>query len=375
MRIAVSCVPFDRGRSGIAVYMRNLVAELRAAGHELTLVVEPGCSGFFPGFETVELPAWTARPAASMLYHLFRLPFRIRRGGWECFVVAAANRRALAFCRIPEVCVVHDLSQYHVKAKYDRFRTFYIKHLLPFFVRKADAVVAISRSTRADLIKFWKVDPARITVCLNGFTTMAAAPSGGWLSRLGLKPGRYILYVSRLEHPGKNHVNLIAAYEKLGGELAAEYPLVIAGADWNGAEAVHARAEASPLRDRIIFAGFIPDGEMREAYENAGCYVFPSFFEGFGLSLIEAMNYSVPCCCSNNSSLGEIGEGAALTFPPDDPSAIADAMRRILTDAELRKQLIAAGLERAAQFSWAKHALEVAAVCEQAVSRRRAERP
>ena len=94
---------------------------------------------------------------------------------------------------------------------------------------------------------------------------------------------------------------------------------------------------------------------MDEAYRGAAMYVFPSLFEGFGLSLIEAMHYGIPCACSDCSSLGELGYGAALLFNPHDTSAIAEAMKRILSEPELRAGLAEAGRRRAAEFTWEKH--------------------
>lgn len=352
MKILISCVPFDRGRSGISAYIRNLVAELEKQGHELTLIVEHNAVSFFPGKRLISMPKIAAIPVISMFYHLFVLPLRLLgRNRWDFCIIAAANRRSFAFYPLFTLAVAHDLSQYHIPGKYGAFRTFYIKHLLPFFVRRANQVIAISQSTRRDLIEYWKIPADRITVCLNGLT-LFPEQEPRWLSRHGLKPKSYILYVSRIEHPGKNHLNLLKAYEMLPEALTGQYALVLAGADWPGAEAVHRYAEQSPLKSRIIFTGFIANDEMREAYINAACYVFPSFFEGFGLSLIEAMHYEIPCCCSDNSSLGELGEGAALLFPPDAPGKITEALQLILSDEKLRSELVDRGRERARMFDW-----------------------
>lgn len=325
MRLVVPCIPYDGGKSGISVYIREVVAALRAEGHEVTTITEP--SG--------------RKALVSMLHHLFVLPFRIRWKDFDACILPAANRRA--FCRypIPTVAVVHDLSQYHVEAKYDAFRMFYIKRVLPFFVRKAHHVVAISNSTAADLTTHWRIPPQKISVVYNGFTAPGREGSGN-----------SVLYISRLEHPGKNHVKLIEAYSSLPREVAAEHPLVLAGGDWNGAEEVHRAAKCSPYRDCIRLAGFVADADMPKLWSEAGCYVFPSRFEGFGLSLLEAMSAGLPCACSSTSSLGELGKGAAELFDPESVEEIAAALMRILTDANRREELIAAGRSRAASFSW-----------------------
>ena len=366
MKILVSCIPFDHGRSGISVYMRHTVAALARAGHELTLIVESDATDepAFAGHPQIVAPRWTKRPVFSMLWHLYILPYRVRFRDFDMAILCAANRRA--FCRYPifTAAVVHDLSQYHVRTKYDRFRMFYIKHLLPHFVRKARAVVAISRSTADDLKKFWKIPERRLHVIYNGLSVMPeseerdAAP---WLAEHGVtRP--YILYISRLEHPGKNHVNLIAAYDMLPRELAERFDLVLPGAPWSGSEAVFAAAEKSSYAEHIHLTGFVDFGVLPDLYRRAACYVFPSYFEGFGLSLIEAMHYGTPCGCSNCSSLGELGEGAALLFDPASPPEIAAALEKLLGSEETRAELRAAGLRRAAEFSWDKTAASLAAL-------------
>ena len=347
MKILVDVIPFDGGKSGISQYALNVVRALKEAGHDLTLVTEPGVAArFFPGFRTVEAPGWTRRAVFSMLWHLFFLPWKVRRTGCDLMLVLAANRRALCRCPLPTVGVVHDLSQYHVEAKYDRFRMFYIKRLLPHYVRKMHRIVAISRSTANDLVRHWRVPEEKIRLVYNGFTPPAAIARAA-----GTKPST-ILYISRLEHPGKNHVGLIEAYNRLPREIAEAHPLVLAGGDWNGSEAVHAAAEASPYRAHIRLAGFVPNADLPRLWSEAAVYAFPSRFGGFGLSLLEAMSAGVPVVCSKTSSLGELGEGVAELFDPESPDEIAAALLKVLTGDNVAR--IAAGRARVALFSWAK---------------------
>ncbi len=344
MKILVPCIPFDGGKSGISVYIREVVRALRADGHAVTCVFE----GEPPDEDWVSNPVTVPKHGAlfSMLYHLFVLPRRVKRLKCDCCILPAANRRMFWKCPLPTVAVVHDLSQYHVEAKYDVFRMFYVKRLLPFFVRRATSVVAISKSTAKDLVQFWKIPEKKISVVYDGFTPVANFEIRSDLkSKFGT-----IFYLSRLEHPGKNHVNLIRAYEKLPEALAKAHPLVLAGGDWNGAEAVHAAAEASPRRDLIRLTGFVRNEELAALWADAAAYVFPSRFEGFGLSLLEAMSAGIPCACSSTSSLGELGEGVAELFDPDDVDAIASALEKILTAPDAAR--IAAGKARAAAFTW-----------------------
>lgn len=363
MRILFSCVPFDNGKSGISVYMRHVVSALADEGHDLTLVIEKGMQNFFPeAKQFIVAPDIVTRKAVlSMLWHLFILPFKIRRGQFDLIVIGAANRRMLSFSRVPVIPVIHDLSQYHIDGKYDLFRTFYIKKVLPFFVRRSKKVIAISNSTKNDLVKYWHIPEDRITVAWNGLSiqNFPPDPARDYCREHSLEKGKYILYISRIEVPGKNHINLIKAYILLNEELKREYKLVLAGSDWSGAEKVHEYAKSLPESDSIIFTGFLPDCDLADAYKNAACYVFPSLYEGFGLSLVEAMYYGTPCACSNNSSLGEIGEGAALLFDPENPKDISEKISKILTDKDLHKRLSDAGLEHCKKFDWRKHAYRI----------------
>ena len=140
MRILFSCIPFDHGHSGISAYMRNTLAALADAGHDLTLVVEHEAASepAFANFKKIVAPRWADRSVMSMLWHLFILPLRIRRSRYDLFYIAAANRRAVAFRPVPTVAVVHDLAAHRMCDKYDRFRTFYQTKILPFFTRRAE---------------------------------------------------------------------------------------------------------------------------------------------------------------------------------------------------------------------------------------------
>ena len=341
MKILLSAIPFDNGKSGISVYIREVVKTLESAGHELTLIVEDDGAEEFARFELIKIKK--RRALFSMLYSLFILPWRIRWQKYDFCIMLAANRRV--FCRYPifTTAVVHDLSQYHVPVKYDKFRMFYIKHVLPYYVRKAQSIVAISNSTKNDLIKYWHIPEEKITVVYNGFTPP---------ERVEKPKLKQILYISRIEHPGKNHLNLLKAFELLPENLRKEYTLVMPGAAWNGAETVFEYAEKSPCKEQFKFTGFVDFAKLPELYSQSVMYIFPSNFEGFGLSLLEAMHAGLPCACSNNSSLGELGSGAAELFDPASPQKIASAMEKILTNEVYQKELIQKGREKSAQFSW-----------------------
>ena len=341
MKILLSAIPFDNGKSGISVYIKEVVKALESAGCDLTLIVEDDGAKEFERFELIRIKKRNA--LFSMLYSLFILPWRIDWRKYDLCIMLAANRRV--FCRYPifTIAVVHDLSQYHVPVKYDKFRMFYIKKVLPHYVRKVQSIVAISQSTKSDLIKYWHVPEEKINVVYNGFTPP---------EKVEVEKKKQILYISRIEHPGKNHLNLLKAFELLPENLRKEYTLVMPGAAWNGAETVFEYAKNSPCTDSFKFTGFVDFAKIPELYAESAMYIFPSHFEGFGLSLLEAMHAGVPCACSNNSSLGELGKDAAELFDPASPEDIALSMEKILSDTDYQQELSCKGREKAAKFSW-----------------------
>ena len=420
MKLLVSCIPYDAGKSGISVYVREVVRELSAQGHELTLLVEPesrtesseveklnveksksGSSthqpfnlSTFQPFNIISAPRWTRRAVFSMLWHLFVLPFWIgrRRREFDGFVICAANRRVCAWYPLPTVATVHDLANFHIPGKYSRSRMFYLAHILPFFAKRAQRLVAVSGATKVDMVKFWNCREEDVTVLYNGLPGETGNRGNGRPARLEIeqenrgngRPARLeieqenrgnrttILYISRIEHPGKNHVRLIEAYSRLPRSLAETHPLVIAGADWKDAGAVHDAAENSPHRDLIRFTGFVDAKDMPALWDEAGFYVFPSLFEGFGLSLVEAMAKGIPCACSNNGSLGEIAGDAAVTFDPESVDSIAAALEKLLREPQAEREArVARGRKWIKRFSWADHARGIAELLdgERAVSR------
>ena len=381
MKLLVSCIPYDGGKSGISVYTREVVAALAAQGHELTLLCEPEArtaanvkckmesvkcvesilhSSFYT-LHSIFAPRWTRRPAFSMLWHLVCLPFWIsrHRREFDGFVLCAANRRVCAWYPLPTTATVHDLANFHIPGKYSRSRMFYLAHILPFFAKRAQRLVSVSGATKADMVKFWHCREEDVTVLYNGLQAQSNNQTVKQSNNSSL------LYISRIEHPGKNHVRLIEAYSRLPREVAEKHPLVIAGADWKDADVVHDAAAKSPHAGMIRFTGFVEKADIPKLWAEAGFYVFPSLFEGFGLSLIEAMSKGIPCACSNNGSLGEIAGDAAITFDPESVDDMAAALARLLGEGEAdREARVARGREWVKRFSWDDHAEGLARLIE-----------
>jgi glycosyltransferase involved in cell wall biosynthesis len=361
--ILVSAMGYDDGKSGISEYIRSTVLEL-AKNNKLDLIILKKDLSKFPckGSANINVVVYSnllASPVINMLWHLFILPLTINFKKYDFIFLPAGNRRLFFRYPIKAYVTMHDLSQFHIEAKYDKFRMFYVKRIVPIFLRKADRIFSISESTKKDLLKFYKLSPEKIVVNYNGFNSIAYNGLSNSSNESECFPSlankKYMLYVARIEHPGKNHLNLIKAYELLPESLKEKFELIFAGSFWSNGAKVKDYADKSLDCKRIKFLGFVEEKKLSHLYQHASLYVFPSFYEGFGIPMLEAMSSNVPVVCSNTSSLPEVGGDAVLTFDPNNPVDIKSKIESVLINDEIKKDMIRCGKVRVAEFSWSKH--------------------
>ena len=244
------------------------------------------------------------------------------------------------------------------------------------FVREqADAVIAISESTRRDLIDHLGVPPHRVHV-VRGAASEHFCPIedaraiAAVARRYGLKPNSYVLSVGTLE-PRKNQARLVEAFHLLNRKGAARgLKLVLAGGKGWLYDDLLQRVEELGLTEDVILTGVVPDGDLPALMNGALLFVYPSLYEGFGLPVLEAMASGVPVITSNVSSLPEVAGDAAVLVDPYDVEGLAEAMQTLIESAEARAALRSKGLAQAARFSWERAAREVLAVYEWSLEQR-----
>jgi glycosyltransferase involved in cell wall biosynthesis len=221
--------------------------------------------------------------------------------------------------------------------------------------RRADHICAISDFTRRTLMEKLNIPGDRITTIHPAadarFAPHADAGDAAVLAACGLQAGQYLFFPAHTWHH-KNHRTAIEAVRLLRDRHGYDLPLVCTGEPREAQPQIDAQIVASGLHQRVRFLGYRRDSEMPALYRGAACLLFPSLFEGFGLPVLEAMASGCPVVCSNTTSLPEIAGDAALLVDPNDADAVAAATHRLLTDGDLRRDLVERGLQRASDFSW-----------------------
>ena len=373
MKVGISSFAGDAGKSGISQYMINIfkrLPELSGEDEYVLFMTRSDREYFETGQARVKIvayPDWIGSPIVNILWHLIWLPVVLAKHRCDCVFMPAGNRRLGWWYGVPSISTVHDLSQLHVKGKYDPFRMFYIKRVLPRMMKRLDHIAAVSKATRRDLVTHVGIDPECIDVVYNGADLESYHPRDKKEAAQRVKQQLnlntpYILYTARLEHPGKNHVRLIKAFAQLKHETGIPHQLVLAGSPWYGAEAIYASVRSFGVEQHVCFPGFVPNEELPSLYAGADLFVFPSLFEGFGIPLLEAMASGTPLCASNVASIPEVVRDAGLLFDPASTDAIQQAMGTLLADSKLRTRMVKRGLQQAGLFSWDDSARQLLSV-------------
>ncbi len=265
------------------------------------------------------------------------------------------------FAPCPVIATIHDLSFEHLPETFTRRSRIQLRLTVRRTARRAAHIIVPSEFTRRDIIDTYGVTPERVSVI-----PLAAAPHFApvgdrqELARVRQRyriEGDYILAVGSIQ-PRKNLARLIRAYAGLRRErTAVKLPqLVIVGKRaWLYGETLRAVEEAG-VGEHARFPGYVPAEDLPALYAGAMCFVYPSYHEGFGLPPLEAMRCGAPVITGDRTSLPEVVGDAGLMFDPFDEKALATTLSRLIDSAELRAELSAKGLKRAAQFDWRENA-------------------
>ncbi len=263
-------------------------------------------------------------------------------------------------CPVPVVVTIHDLSYFYYPEEFLKKDLYKLESWTKYSVQKANKVIAVSQNTKKDLSKFYQVPDSKVRVIYNGYEKLLQN------SRVKnqIVTGPYILYVGTLQ-PRKNVSLLIRAFNKFR-QNNSNFRLAVVGRKGWLYQEIFDQVKQLELEKEVIFTDYITDAQLVELYRNAFCFVLPSLYEGFGIPILEAMNYGCPVISSNVSSLPEIGGNACLYFNPKNEKELLKKLVDLKESETLRNSLIKKGKEQIKKFSWQKCADETLEVIKSA---------
>ena len=352
MRIGIDARILAYRRGGIASYVSHLLPALAAIDPETNYQV---------------LHNWRdrgrGRPGANFHRVTVWTPCHHRLERWALGAEVARLRLDLlhssdfippAFGARRFVITVHDLNFLYYPQFLTRESRRYYAGQVAWAVGRVAHILADSEATRQDIIRLLDVSPEKVTTVHLAadptFRSLAEPEVEAVLSCYDLEPG-YILFVGTLE-PRKNLPGLLSAYRLLLDRGMTDALLVVVGGRGWLYEETFNRVERLGLSDRVRFLHGVPDAELPALYNGATLLAAPSFYEGFGLPALEAMACGTPVVVSDRGSLPEVVGEAGIQVNPDEPEEIAQGMAAVLSAPDLRHRLQAAGLARAAGFTW-----------------------
>jgi glycosyltransferase involved in cell wall biosynthesis len=360
LHIAIDAHSVGTGLAGNESYATNLVealAEIDTKNQYTLYVTKAAAVQRFQG-------RWPNVSVRMTLPHtpLIRIPLtlsaELRRNPVDLLHVQFT---APPICPCPVIVSIHDLAFEHLPETFKRRSRFQLRFTVRRTARKAAEIITISEYSKCDIIQTYKINPAKVTV-----TPLAAPPAfapvtdPAELDRVARRHGivgDYVLAVGSIQ-PRKNLNRLIEAYSGLvAARGAALVPiLVVVGKHaWLYRDTLEL-VEKQGLRDKIIFTGYVPESDLPALYSGALFFVYPSYFEGFGLPPLEAMQCGTPVMVGNRTSLPEVVGDAGLMVDPFDVPSIASGLAQMLDNAEFRTQLRVKGIERARGFNWKRTA-------------------
>lgn len=355
MKIAIVNIKQDKELSGQANYNIDVYALLIDNGYDVKVL----SSTSFPKHLINSDDSLTVPTISNKLLKWFVYSFIVPIKLWRFDIVQYNEDLPLIFNKTLNVLfrrkqliinTVHDLGEFKT-VRFSIIKDKIRRIIVPLEIRCADKIIAVSYSTKKDLIELLKIPENKIEVIYNpvmiGIKRMVNEMDLNSCIKL---PKSYFLYVSSLNHPSKNHINLIKAFElykKNGGVNS----LVLVGKKMYNSNIIMERISNSPYATDIHYLGYLNNKELSLVYKKSDVYVFPSNFEGFGRGLVEAWYFGKPIVSSELGSLKEIASDAVKYADCSDPIKLSETLLDIETNIELRNRLVIKGNKRIDYFS------------------------
>ncbi|NRB62551.1 MAG: glycosyltransferase family 4 protein [Saprospiraceae bacterium] len=364
MKIAIIADALDNQYAGIHVYTREIILAINRIrkNHELIVIREK--QGDLPqNIQQIEIPVLSG-PLGQIIRLSLQIPAAIRRMNADVVI----EPRHVGPFNLPNtttrVTVIHDLSWKSVPEFQPFFSAMLQRTVIPWVLKSTNLIVTNSHWTAHDLAQQFpayanKIIPAPLGPPQN----LAIQNDEGIHSALGID-SPFFLFVSTLE-PRKNLRTLLAAYQGFRQKNESKVQLVLAGKEgWKMKGFQQAMAQ-HPFKDDIVQTGFISNQQLAALYKKAIAFVYPSWYEGFGLPILEAFSYGTPVITSNTTAMPEVAGNAAILADPADAKTFTEAMHNIWGNPQLRQTLSTHGLRRVREFSWEKTAATILSALEE----------
>lgn len=371
MRIAFDISAYEQGSFGIGTYIKNLILAIMTLEPENNYILTsfPGFSWKLRANNVFQMPGirffrfpYVPRNVLNKLWNKYKLfPLDAAIGQFDVYHGLSFDIPHVRYART--VLTVHDVAWLFFPEENNKSLRF-INRWLPSNLESADRIIAVSQSTKNDLIHYFNVQPEKISVIYEAGNPQLSFPVEESYCKKVIKKYRinspYILSVGNLE-PRKNISTLLIGFSRFQKKYS-EYSLVLVGnkdADYGRLQSL---ANDLNILNKVNFTGYVSNSELGVLYKGASLFVYPSLYEGFGLPLLEAMSCSTPVIASNTPSLIEIGADGAHYFDPLDPEALTETMLKLIEDHDLSSNMREKGLERNKLFSWENSATKTLSI-------------
>ena len=369
MRISVDAHAIGCRQTGNEVYIRNLLKEFARLDQDSELIAYISKQG-----AKADLPRRirTRRVSQNPYKRLgMDLPRHLWRDRPDLLHVQYTGP---LFGLAPLVVSVHDVSFLEYPQYFTRFRSLQLGLTVRQTVQRAARVLTPSEFSRHAILRHYRIPEEKVVVVPNAvagqFRPIDREVARAAIHRKFGIHQPFVLSVGDLQ-PRKNHLGLLHAFEDvLQAEPRLPHELVFVGKETWYSSDLHRAVNRSRVRDRVHFAGFVEDDDLVKFYGACEMFVFPSFYEGFGLPILEAMACGRAVACSRTTAMPEVANAAGILFDPGSNEEIARAMLDVLLDSELRARLERLGLHRAAGFSWERSAAQTLEVYYDVAGRR-----
>lgn len=291
-------------------------------------------------------------PILNLLWHQFILPIRLFINSVDILYIPNVTLLTIKVCKT--IVIIHDMIEFKVANKFNKVRMIYRKVAVPFTAKRADQIITVSNHSKYDIIKYCKVLSKKITVIYNGvdesFKSVEISKIRNVFKKYNID-SPFILYVGTIDHPGKNSISLIKAFN-IFKQNYPNYKLVLVGKPGFGYKIIEKEIINLEMAESIVIPGYVPDEDLPAIYSGAKVFVLLSLYEGFGLPLIEAMACGTPIIASNRSCFPEIVGDYNRLVEPYDLNDIAIKISELVNNKKYYSKVVEAGKNRAKLFKW-----------------------